>query len=84
MNKTDRVIELNFHWPNLEPMVRAPYSVVFADGTKINGALDDKGYAKIENAPDGDWEVCFGEDARRARIDFEYPPFVDENGKEIV
>jgi hypothetical protein len=37
-----------------------------------------------ENAPDGDWEVCFGEDARRARIDFEYPPFVDENGKEIV
>jgi type VI secretion system secreted protein VgrG len=57
-------LELNYHWPDLSPVVGAPYYVVFDNGAEFMGHLDSKGYAKIDNPPDGDYEVWLGEDTR--------------------
>ena len=65
-------IELNLHWPDLEPAVNAPYYVVFANGAEKVGKLDEKGYARIDNPPDQEYEVWFGEDSRK--IDFSAAP----------
>jgi type VI secretion system secreted protein VgrG len=61
-------VELNLHWPDLEPAVGAPYYLVFEDGTEMTGKLDDKGYARIDNPPVQEYEVWFGEDSRK--VDF--------------
>jgi type VI secretion system secreted protein VgrG len=66
-------IELNLHWPDLEPAVNAPYYVVFANGAEKVGKLDEKGYARIDNPPDQEYEVWFGEDARKAKTEFDEP-----------
>jgi type VI secretion system secreted protein VgrG len=62
--KPKNKIELNYHWPDLEPVVGAPYLVVFDNGKEFKGKLDDKGHAVINDPPEGDYEVWFGEDSR--------------------
>ncbi|WP_312967044.1 type VI secretion system Vgr family protein [Acinetobacter gerneri] len=63
-------LELNYHWPTLEPVKGAPYLVVFDNGKEFTGFLDDHGYAKVENVPLGeDYEVWYGEDQREVNID---------------
>lgn len=63
--KPKSFIELNYHWPDdLEPVKFAPYEVKFKGGAIYKGKLDEKGYARIDNTPDEEWEVWFGEDGR--------------------
>lgn len=57
-------MELNYRWDDMQPMVGAPYEVLFADGTSIVGKLDAKGHARIENVPPGGGVVLYGEDER--------------------
>jgi type VI secretion system secreted protein VgrG len=66
-------LELNLHWPDLEPAVGAPYYLAFANGAEITGKLDEKGYARIDNPPDQEYEAWFGEDARKAKTEFDEP-----------
>ncbi|MCH7392827.1 type VI secretion system tip protein VgrG [Acinetobacter dispersus] len=62
-------LELNYHWPTLEPMKGAPYLVVFEGGQEFKGNLDDKGFAKIQNVPIGEtYTVWYGEDQREVEI----------------
>jgi type VI secretion system secreted protein VgrG len=63
--KPKSFIELNYHWPDdLEPVKFAPYEVKFTGGAIYKGKLDEKGYARIDNTPDEEWDVWFGEDGR--------------------
>lgn len=61
-------LELNYRWDDLKPMVRAPYKVLFDDGTSVEGKLDAKGYARLENMPSKGGAVIFGEDEREATL----------------
>ncbi len=63
------VLEIEYTYEDLKPMVGAPYRIEFNDGTQIEGKLDDRGRARIENPP-GTGAVYFGEDERPA---FPYP-----------
>ncbi|MFI9959496.1 type VI secretion system tip protein VgrG, partial [Acinetobacter baumannii] len=63
-------LELNYHWPTLEPMKGAPYLVVFESGQEFKGNLDDKGFAKIPNVPTNEsYTVWYGEDQRKVEIE---------------
>ncbi|MNH97160.1 Phage-related baseplate assembly protein [compost metagenome] len=63
-------LELNYHWPTLEPMKGAPYLVVFESGQEFKGSLDDKGFAKIPNVPINEsYTVWYGEDERKVEIE---------------
>ena len=63
-------LELNYHWPTLEPMKGAPYLVVFESGQEFKGNLDDNGFAKIPNVPTSEtYTVWYGEDQRNVEIE---------------
>ena len=55
-------VELNHHWPDLTPVAGGAYRAVFSDGTAKEGKLDSKGFARLENIPQGPVQVYFGED----------------------
>jgi type VI secretion system secreted protein VgrG len=57
-------IELNYRWDDLQPMVGAPYTVLFDNGTSIEGKLDANGFARLENVPNRSAVVLYGEDER--------------------
>ncbi|WP_411739774.1 bacteriophage T4 gp5 trimerisation domain-containing protein, partial [Pseudomonas sp. BF-B-26] len=57
-------LELNLHYSNLEPVPGASYRVEFADGSSREGVLDAKGFARLEDVPQGPAEVYYGEDPR--------------------
>ncbi|QXH49161.1 hypothetical protein KSS94_14470 [Pseudomonas fakonensis] len=57
-------LELNFHYANLEPVAHAPYRIVFADGSVMDGTLDAQGFARLENVPEGEAMIYYGEDPR--------------------
>ncbi|WP_035789287.1 DUF2345 domain-containing protein [Janthinobacterium sp. CG3] len=59
-------IELNYRWDDMQPMVGAPYMVKFDNGTSIEGKLDAKGFARLENTPNRSATVTYGEDERDA------------------
>ncbi|NKC21038.1 hypothetical protein CWC29_019850 [Pseudoalteromonas sp. S4498] len=44
-------IELSYTYQDGSPIMGAPYTIRFANGTELTGNLDDSGKAKIENAP---------------------------------
>ena len=66
--KEPLALELNHHWPDLEPLAGAPYRVVFVDGSSRSGKLDAKGYARLDGIPAGMAEVFYGDDARPAAL----------------
>ncbi|SDZ48853.1 hypothetical protein [Pseudomonas sp. NFIX28] len=57
-------LELNLHYPNLEPVSGAAYRVVFSDGSQAEGSLDEEGFARLEGIPPGPAQVYYGEDPR--------------------
>ncbi|KPY23439.1 Rhs element Vgr protein [Pseudomonas syringae pv. philadelphi] len=57
-------LELNLHYDNLEPVPGASYHVDFADGSKREGVLDDDGFARLENVPQGLAKIYYGENPR--------------------
>ncbi|KPB90433.1 type VI secretion system Vgr family protein [Pseudomonas syringae group genomosp. 3] len=57
-------LELNLHYDNLEPVPGASYRVDFADGSKREGVLDDDGFARLENVPQGPAKIYYGENPR--------------------
>ncbi|GAB3375745.1 type VI secretion system Vgr family protein [Massilia agri] len=59
-------MELNYRWDDLQPMVGAPYMVLFDDGTSVSGKLDAYGHARLENVPTQRAQVFYGEDEREA------------------
>uniref|UniRef100_UPI0025DCDB87 DUF2345 domain-containing protein n=1 Tax=Iodobacter sp. TaxID=1915058 RepID=UPI0025DCDB87 len=60
-------LELNYRYKNMQAVVGAPYTVLFADGTQQQGTLDDKGHAKLEGIPaEGVQEIIYGWDSRDA------------------
>jgi hypothetical protein len=70
-----------------EPMKGAPFKVVLADGTVVNGNLDGSGKAEIkglkENQVDGEVQFVMGEDTRewtnpdRPTTNPHYDPYAD-------
>ncbi|TAL15907.1 MAG: type VI secretion system tip protein VgrG [Aquabacterium sp.] len=67
-----RVLELNFRYQDMQPVVGADYQVHFEDGSWRSGKLDDQGHAVIENTP-GPGRAYFGYDTRDARPRQERP-----------
>ena len=59
-------IELNYRWDDMQPMVGAPYKLLFDDGTSVEGKLDANGFARVENVPSSGAMVTYGEDERDA------------------
>jgi type VI secretion system secreted protein VgrG len=59
-----KFVEINHHWPDLTPVAGGSYRAVFADGTSKDGKLDGKGFARLENIPQGPVQIYFGEDPR--------------------
>ncbi len=57
-------LELNLHYPNLEPVPHAAYRVEFSDGSRREGQLDAQGHARLEDVPIGPVKVYYGEDPR--------------------
>ncbi|MEE5057163.1 type VI secretion system tip protein VgrG, partial [Pseudomonas alliivorans] len=55
---------LNLNYENLEPVPGASYRVDFADGPTREGVLDDDGFARLEDVPQGLAKVYYGEDPR--------------------
>lgn len=62
-------LDIKYAYADLKPVVNAPYRVLFENGTQLEGTLDEKGEAHIENPP-GPGKVFFGYDQRDA---FAYP-----------
>lgn len=60
------LLELDYRYRDLTPVVGAPYIVRFNDGTVREGVLDGQGRAQIENPPDAG-RVFFGYDSREAQ-----------------
>jgi len=54
-------LELNYRDLYALPMVGAPYTVRFADGTTRKGKLDAQGHARIDGVPPGPYTVAYGE-----------------------
>jgi type VI secretion system VgrG family protein len=63
----DNYLELNYRWDDMQPMVGAPYTVVFDNGVTMNGKLDQSGFARLANVPASGASVVFGEDERKAK-----------------
>ena len=59
-----QTINLAYHYQDGEPVKNAPYTLTLADGTEIEGTLDDSGQAELENMPTGQFTVQYGEDTR--------------------
>ncbi|NTZ69974.1 hypothetical protein FCI59_01410 [Pseudomonas protegens] len=57
-------LELNLHYPNLEPVSGAAYRAVFSDGSQAEGNLDEEGFARLEGIPEGPVKIYYGEDPR--------------------
>lgn len=57
-------LELNLHYPNLEPVSGAAYRAVFSDGSQAEGNLDQEGFARLEGIPEGPVKIYYGEDPR--------------------
>ncbi|WMJ02691.1 hypothetical protein RBU55_14320 [Pseudomonas chlororaphis subsp. aurantiaca] len=57
-------LELNLHYPNLEPVSGAAYRVIFSDGSQAEGSLDEEGFARLEGIPPGPAKLYYGEDPR--------------------
>ena len=64
LDVSQHVIELEYTYQDGEAVQNAPYIVELADGTKIEGELDNSGKATIEGAPTGQYTVQLGEDTR--------------------
>jgi type VI secretion system secreted protein VgrG len=62
--KNSSWLELNLHYPNLEPVPEAAYRVEFSDGSVREGILDKRGFARLEDVPPGPAKVHYGEDPR--------------------
>jgi type VI secretion system VgrG family protein len=60
-------LELNYRWDDMQPMVGAPYTVVFDNGMTRRGKLDQNGFAHLANVPANGASVMFGEDERDAK-----------------
>ena len=54
-------LELNYRDLYALPMVGAPYTIRFADGTTRKGNLDAQGHAKLDGVPPGPYTVAYGE-----------------------
>ncbi|WP_287911811.1 type VI secretion system Vgr family protein [Acinetobacter sp.] len=54
-------IELVLHTENLEPVSNAPYTILFEDGSKLKGHLDQQGFKRIDGVPNMKYEVFFGD-----------------------
>ncbi|WP_083300699.1 type VI secretion system Vgr family protein [Jeongeupia sp. USM3] len=67
-------LELTHSYPDLRPVPGAPYVVHFADGSQLQGKLDDKGYARLENVPEGPVSIYYGEDPRPYQPNAAFPP----------
>ncbi len=67
-------IELNYHYDDLNPVVGAPYRVTLKTGQVITGKLDNKGFARIEGVPPGEYFVEYGEDQGRWEPPANEPP----------
>jgi hypothetical protein len=65
LNEPTKLLELRYAYPDLKPVVSAPFVVRFDDGTSRSGKLDTQGYARIENPPSAG-QVFFGYDEREA------------------
>jgi len=59
-------LELNYRWDDLQPMIGAPYKVLFDNGVTIEGKLDAHGFARLNDIPDSSAVVLYGEDERDA------------------
>ncbi|WP_442478186.1 bacteriophage T4 gp5 trimerisation domain-containing protein, partial [Vibrio spartinae] len=47
------IMEFFYMDPELQPYAGTKYKAVLSDGTELTGALDEDGYAKLENVPNG-------------------------------
>jgi uncharacterized protein YeeX (DUF496 family) len=63
----ENFLELNYRWDDMQPMVGAPYTVVFDNGVTKRGKLDQNGFAHLDNVPASGASVTFGEDERDAK-----------------
>ncbi|MGK5056737.1 type VI secretion system Vgr family protein [Janthinobacterium sp. LB2P49] len=59
-------LELNYRWDDLQPMVGAPYTLLFANGITMEGKLDAHGFARLDDIPNSGAVVLYGEDERDA------------------
>ncbi|KAB8055841.1 DUF2345 domain-containing protein [Janthinobacterium rivuli] len=59
-------LELNYRWDDLQPMVGAPYTLLFANGVTLEGKLDAHGFARLDDIPNSGAVVLYGEDERDA------------------
>ena len=57
-------IELRHTYRDQSPVKGAPYKLVFANGQVLEGKLDSQGRARIDNPPNFQAKVEFGEDDR--------------------
>jgi len=65
--KADHWLELNYRDVAALPMAHAPYTLRFADGTTLRGALDAQGHARVEGVPYQPYTIEYGEDPSEAR-----------------
>jgi hypothetical protein len=63
----ENYLELNYRWDDMQPMVGAPYTVVFDSGVTRRGKLDQNGFAHLSSVPASGASVMYGEDERDAR-----------------
>ena len=63
----DNHLDLNYRWDDLQPMIGAPYTVVFDNGITRRGKLDQNGFVHLASVPASGASVIFGEDERDAR-----------------
>ncbi|ALF90243.1 MULTISPECIES: type VI secretion system Vgr family protein [Ralstonia solanacearum species complex] len=54
-------LELNYRDLYALPMVGAPYTIRFTDGTTRKGNLDAQGHARLDCVPSGPYTVAYGE-----------------------
>ncbi len=57
-------IEIDYRYDDLDPIPHAPYRLTFDNGVVMQGLLDEKGRATINNAPPGPYKLELGEDPR--------------------
>ncbi|MEF7616096.1 type VI secretion system tip protein VgrG [Aquincola sp. MAHUQ-54] len=66
-------IELRHSYPDMKPMVGAPYKLFFETGEVREGHLDEHGFVRLEGIPDAPARMELGEDARDAAPRHELP-----------
>ncbi len=70
---TPKNLDLKYTYKDLKPVVGAPFTVLFDNGTRAEGRLDEKGEAVVQNPP-GPGAVIFGYDQREVFAYPERPP----------